>query len=94
MRTIRDLCRARRLRHTVDDAWGSDIIAAACVHMAATVDPDVHSATWIADAYIDGHLDRNGGVEVVDGWIAVPRGPGLGIDPDPDQLGDPVMTFS
>ena len=31
MRTVRELCAVRSLPHTCDDAWGGDIIAAACV---------------------------------------------------------------
>ena len=33
------ICEARNLPHTFDDAWGGDIIAAACVHMGATIKP-------------------------------------------------------
>ena len=33
------ICEARNLPHTCDDAWGGDIIAAACVHMGATIKP-------------------------------------------------------
>src|SRR5690606_18981041 len=37
--TARDMCAWRSLPHTCDDAWGGDIIAAACVHIGATVEP-------------------------------------------------------
>ena len=33
MRTFRDICEARNLPHTCDDAWGGDIIAAACTQI-------------------------------------------------------------
>lgn len=39
MATVRDICAARSMPHTCDDAWGVDIIAAACVHIGATVEP-------------------------------------------------------
>lgn len=94
MRTIRDICRARRLPHTVEDSWGGDIAAAACVHLAATVEPTLLEAVWIAAPYVDGHIDRGGGIVDAGGWIDVPTGPGLGVVPDPQALGEPVMSFS
>jgi len=39
MRSFRDICEARNLPHTCDDAWGGDVIAAACTHVAATFVP-------------------------------------------------------
>lgn len=39
MATFRDICEARSMPHTCDDAWGGDIIAAACTHVGATVSP-------------------------------------------------------
>ena len=39
MSVFRDICEARHLPHTADDSWGGDIIAAACTHIGATVDP-------------------------------------------------------
>ena len=82
----RDLCALRSLPHTVDDAWGGDVIAAACVHLAATVDPRLFEGTWLAQEWIEGHHDPDHPVVVEDGHIAVPQGPGLGVRPDPDRL--------
>jgi L-alanine-DL-glutamate epimerase-like enolase superfamily enzyme len=39
MATFRDICEARSMPHTCDDAWGGDLIAAACTHIGATVQP-------------------------------------------------------
>lgn len=41
--TFRDICEARALAHTCDDAWGGDIFAAACTQIAATVQPRLTS---------------------------------------------------
>ncbi|WP_433802250.1 mandelate racemase/muconate lactonizing enzyme family protein [Actinomycetospora sp. CA-084318] len=82
----RDLCALRSLPHTVDDAWGGDVIAAACVHLAATVDPRLLEGTWIAHDWIEGHVDDEHPVVVRDGHIAVPTAPGLGVRPDPTRM--------
>lgn len=93
MRAFRDLCDARRLPHTTDDSWGGDVIAAACVQMAATVKPEFNEGAWIAAPYIDGHYDPENGLEIRAGHISLPSGPGLGVTPGLDLLGDPVASF-
>lgn len=93
MRAFRDLCAARRLPHTSDDSWGGDVIAAACVHLASTVKPELNEGAWIAAPYIDGHYDPENGLEIEAGHIALPTGPGLGVTPDLDLLDDPVASF-
>ena len=94
MRTVRDICRARNLPHTVDDSWGGDIIAAACVHLGATVDPELFDGCWIAAPYIRGHYDEANPVAIADGWIDVPRGHGLGITPDTSKWGSAVQHYA
>ena len=93
MAIFRDLCEARHLPHTVDDSWGGDIIAAACVQLGATVSPNTYEGTWLAQPYIEGHYDPAGGVAIEDGHIAVPSGPGLGISPEPAVFSREVAQF-
>ncbi|WP_419904399.1 mandelate racemase/muconate lactonizing enzyme family protein [Kiloniella sp.] len=92
-RTIRDICRVRSMPHTCDDAWGGDIIAAACTHIGATVLPSLCEGVWIAAPYIDGNYDQANGINITDGWIDVPKGPGLGINPERGVWGNPVNSF-
>ena len=94
MRAIRDVCAAARRPHTVDDTWGGDLVAAASLHVGATVDPSVFEGTWIAEPYIDGHYDAKDGIHLDGGWIDLPPGPGLGISPDESIWGDPLLSFS
>jgi L-alanine-DL-glutamate epimerase-like enolase superfamily enzyme len=93
MATFRDLCEARHLPHTSDDAWGGDIIAAACTQLGATVNPKLFEGTWIAQPYIAGHYDPTGGITVVDGHIKLPEGPGLGLNPDVAIFSKEVAHF-
>ena len=93
MTTVRDICAARNLPHSCDDAWGGDILAAACTHLGATVRPDLLEGVWLAAPYIDGHYCGESGLEVVGGHIDLPKGPGLGITPDEALFGDPVAAF-
>ncbi|MBV4542821.1 mandelate racemase/muconate lactonizing enzyme family protein [Pseudomonas vlassakiae] len=93
MRTFRDICSARNLPHTSDDAWGGDIIAAACVHLGSTVRPDLNEGAWIASPYIEGHYDEAAGLKIQNGHIPLPKGPGLGVIPDKEQFGNPVASY-
>jgi L-alanine-DL-glutamate epimerase-like enolase superfamily enzyme len=93
MRTIRDVCHTANLPFTCDDAWGGDIIAAACVHIGATVQARFLEGVWIAATHIERHYDVQNGPRVENGHIRVPRGPGLGIVPDKTLWGPPVMSF-
>jgi 4-hydroxyproline betaine 2-epimerase len=94
MRTIRDICEASNLPHTCDDSWGGDIIAAACVHIAATVRPRLLAGVWIAAPYHGLHYDPVNGIRIVDGWISVPDGPGLGVEPRVEEWGDPIASYA
>ncbi|MEI9403746.1 mandelate racemase/muconate lactonizing enzyme family protein [Mesorhizobium argentiipisi] len=93
MTTVRDLCTIRSLPHSCDDAWGGDIIAAACVHLAATVEPRRMEGTWIAQEYIKGHFDQKHPVVIKQGHIAVPQRPGLGVKPEPGMFGKAVAIY-
>ena len=89
MRTIRDVCSTRSLPHTVDDAWGGDIIAAACTHLAATVEPRQLDGVWLAEPYLAEHYDPDNGIRIRDGHI----GTGLGVNIDPARFGEPVASW-
>jgi len=92
MATFRDICEARSLPHTCDDAWGGDIIAAACTHIGATVQPRLNEGVWLAAPYIEGNYDARGGVKIEGGHIRLPQGPGLGVVPDEGMFGNPVLS--
>ena len=67
MATVRDICESRSMPHTCDDSWGGDIIAAACVHIGATVQPRLLEGVWLAEPYMDVHYDSDNPVRVEEG---------------------------
>ena len=91
--TARDICAARRLPHTSDDAWGGDVLAAACVHLGATVAPSLFEGSWIAAPYIDRSYTGESGIQIKDGEIQLPSGHGLGVNPDESLLDRVVAEF-
>ncbi|QOF75567.1 mandelate racemase/muconate lactonizing enzyme family protein (plasmid) [Aminobacter sp. SR38] len=93
MTTARDMCAIRSLPHSCDDAWGGDIIAAACVHLASTVEPRRFEGAWIAQEYISGNYDSQNPVLIKNGHIVVPDRPGLGVIPDDGVFGEAIAVF-
>ena len=94
MATLRDICEARSMPHTCDDAWGGDVIAAACTHIGATVQPRLMEGVWLAQPYIEGHYDEVNGIRIEGGHIQLPTGPGLGVVPDEERFGAAVASFA
>lgn len=92
--TIRDLCAARGIPLTIDDTWGGDVTAASCVHLATTLPPSLHEGTWISQPYTARQYPvTTTPVVVAGGRIAVPDGPGLGVEPDLDAFAPPVAIY-
>ncbi|MDJ0776770.1 MAG: mandelate racemase/muconate lactonizing enzyme family protein [Gammaproteobacteria bacterium] len=94
MATIRDVCAARSLPHTCEDTWGGDIVFAAVLQVAATVEPRMLEAVWTCGSYIEENYDPLNGIVVDRGHFDLPRGPGLGIEPDAARIGELVASYA
>lgn len=94
MATVRDICAARSISHNCEDSWGGDIIAAAIVHIAATVEPRLLEAVWTPGNYIEEHYDPENGIRVKDGYFSLPEGIGLGVSPDEDRIGELWASYA
>ncbi|MDE2821613.1 MAG: mandelate racemase/muconate lactonizing enzyme family protein [Chloroflexota bacterium] len=74
-------------------SWGTGIAFAAGLHLVSTLDP-VPGRLRMPDMMLE--MDRSENAlrdnltspqfQVEDGYVAVPKAPGLGVDVDPDQL--------
>ncbi|MFT5220043.1 MAG: L-alanine-DL-glutamate epimerase-like enolase superfamily enzyme [Planctomycetota bacterium] len=94
MATVRDICAARSMPHSCDDSSGGDIIAAACLHIGATVKPELLEGVWIGAPYYAEHYDPENPVEIVNGHIKLPEGFGLGVNPDASRIGKLETTIN
>jgi L-rhamnonate dehydratase len=66
-------------------AWGSQLLTAATVHYAAFLaDQTFLEFNVASDAISQGLVDEP--LELVDGHVAVPTRPGLGVEPDLEQI--------
>jgi len=88
---IRDLAHDLGLRLTVEDTWGGDLTTAAVSHLASSTRPETLFTVsfmndWVVE-HIAGYEPRS-----TDGIGHTPTGPGLGVEVDVEQLGEPLFT--
>ena len=63
------------------------------LHLAATI-PDINChAVWACQDMLTVDIANGRGPRNTDGHLHLPEGPGLGVEPDEDRLGDPVAVY-
>lgn len=87
----RDLCVSLGIAMTLEDSWGGDVVTAAIAHLAHSTPPEfLFTATdfnsYVTVSFADGAPRR------VNGRLAAPTTPGLGVTPRPDVLGPPLIV--
>lgn len=89
-RQIRDLCVSLGIALTIEDAWGGDIITAAIAHLAHSTPAELLFSSTDFNSYVTLSIAA-GAPQRVNGRLAAPIGPGLGVTPDIGVLGPPVL---
>jgi len=92
MRRARDLCVHMGVKMCVEDTWGSDIVTAACVHLAIATPEKYVLNTCDLSGYVGPRLDE-GGPTRNNGRISISDKPGHGIAPNPDILGESFLIL-
>lgn len=92
-RRARDLCIHFGTRMCVECTWGSDIVTAAAVHLAASTPQHMVQNVCDLSGYVFPRLDSNGPARQ-DGTISAPDAVGIGVNPDLNVLGEPEAVFS
>lgn len=92
MRRARDLTVHLGAEICAECTWGSDVVTAASLHFAASTPQGALMNTCDLSSYVGPRLapdcpTRN------QGRIAPPEGPGLGVTPDLDRLGTPLLEL-
>jgi len=88
-RQIRDLCVSLGIAMTIEDTWGGDIITAAIAHLAHSTPAEFLFSSTDFNSYVTVSI-ASGAPERVQGRMAAPAAPGLGIEPRFDVLGKAV----
>lgn len=92
-RRARDLCLHLGAKMCIECTWGSDIVTAAALHLAASTAPEAVLNTCDLSGYVAPHICPDG-PKRSNGRIAPPQGIGLGVTPDLDLLGTPDQEIS
>jgi L-alanine-DL-glutamate epimerase-like enolase superfamily enzyme len=93
LRRARDLCLTLGAKMCIEDPWGSDIVTAAGLHLAAATPERALMNACDLSGYVAPRLDPRAPTRDA-GYISPPSGPGLGVTPDPDRLGAPMLEMS
>lgn len=90
-RLMRDLCVASGIPMTIEDTWGGDITTAAIAHLARSTPEEFCFSATDFNSYGTVTI-AEGAPQRVNGRMTAADRPGLGITPDFDVLGAPVLT--
>jgi L-alanine-DL-glutamate epimerase-like enolase superfamily enzyme len=92
IRLLRDTCVELGIAMTLEDSWGGDVVTAAIAHLAHSTPEAFRFSATDFNSYVTRRIAR-GAPQRRDGFMAAPDGPGLGIEPLPEVLGEPVLTI-
>ncbi|MBO9401489.1 enolase C-terminal domain-like protein [Shimia sp. R9_3] len=92
MRRARDLTLHLGAEICAECTWGSDIVTAAALHFAASTPKGALLNTCDLSGYVSPRLCPEAPTRSA-GRIAPPEGPGLGVTPDLDVLGSPILEL-
>jgi L-alanine-DL-glutamate epimerase-like enolase superfamily enzyme len=90
-RQARDLCVSLGIAMTLEDSWGGDIVTAAIAHLAHSTPPEFLFTATDFNSYVTVSL-ADGAPRRVQGRMAAPAAPGLGVRPRPEVLGRPLVV--
>ena len=91
-RLIRDICVDAGIPMIIEDTWGGDIVTAAIAHLAQSTPSEFCFAATDFNSYGSVSIAADA-PQRVDGRMHAPAGPGLGISPRFDVLGEPVVLI-
>ncbi len=89
----RDLCVSLGIAMTLEDSWGGDIVTAAISHLAHSTPTELLFTSTDFNSYVTKSI-ADGAPQRVNGRMAAPTTPGLGVSPKMDVLGEPVFEVS
>ncbi len=92
-RRVRDLCVSMGIAMTIEDSWGGDITTAAIAHLAHSTPEAFRFSATDFNSYVTVSI-AEGAPRREAGCMRASTHPGLGVMPDMDVLGSPVLLIS
>lgn len=92
-RRMRDFCVAMGMRMNIEDTGGSVLADTAAVHLAQATPATHLRATWLCHDMLSVDTAPGQGARNTNGTTRAPDAPGIGVEPIPDALGDPIAVY-
>ena len=89
---LRDLCVSVGISMTIEDTWGSQIGDAAIAHLAHSTPTEFHFQSSAFHEYTTA-VTANNPPRIDNGYMSCNESPGLGILPNLESLGSPVLKL-
>jgi len=89
----RDLCVKLGIAMTLEDSWGSDVTTAAIAHLAHSTPTEYLFTSTDFNSYVTVST-ADGAPQRIKGRMSASIEPGLGVQPNMDVLGKPVVKIS
>jgi L-alanine-DL-glutamate epimerase-like enolase superfamily enzyme len=91
-RQIRDFCVAMEVAMTIEDSWGGDVVTGAIAHLAHSTPEEFRFSATDFNSYVTRNIAADA-PRRKGGRLLAGTAPGLGVTPDPAQLGAPAVTI-
>ncbi|MBS1714182.1 MAG: mandelate racemase/muconate lactonizing enzyme family protein [Armatimonadetes bacterium] len=92
-RQARDFCASMGIAMTIEDSWGGDVTTAAIAHLAHSTPTPLLFTSTDFNSYVTVQ-NAKGAPQRKDGRMAASTAPGLGVEPDFDLLGGPLVDVT
>lgn len=92
-RRLRDLCLASGINMLIMDTGGTVFADTAAVHLAQSVPAEMCLGTWLCQEMVTPDPAPGQGARNRDGSARAPDEPGIGVTPDPGELGRPLGVY-
>ena len=92
-RRLRDFCLETGISMLIMETGGSVLSDTVAAHLAQSIPSVSCLGTWSCQEMLTVDPAPGQGVRNVDGCFVAPDGPGLGVEPSMEILGDPVAIY-
>jgi len=93
---MRDFCVSFGIKMNIEETGGTFLADSAAVHLAQSTPTEFHHATWLCGDMLNENLLTNNHYSnnIAGGAVKAPNGPGLGVAPNINILGQPFLEVS
>ncbi len=92
-RQLRDFGVSVGWRLHIEDVGGTVLADTAALHLALSTPPENRLASWLCHPHLTEDAAPGQGARNSDGVAVLPQAPGIGVVPDTDWLGEPLVSY-